>query len=78
MASNMWTSDRRLYLNAEGEAVEADDPTRIKLLVAAGGSIPLADAERYGLVTVTPAVVTPAEKAKEKPANKAAAPKANK
>lgn len=83
MASNMWTSDRRLYLNAEGKAVEADDPTRIKLLVAAGGSIPLADAERYGLVTVTPAVVEAVkpqsdEKAKAPAANKAAAPKANK
>lgn len=78
MASNMWTADRRLYLNAEGQAVEADDPTRIKLLVAAGGSIPMADAERYGLITVQPAVVTPAEKAKAPAANKAAAPKANK
>lgn len=90
MASNLWTADRRLYLDKDGKVVEADDPTRQSLLVATGGTIPLADAERYGLVTVTPAVVTnvapgvdqPSDedsaKAKAKPANKAAAPKANK
>lgn len=57
MASNLWTSDRRLYLDKDGKVVEADNPTRLSLLVAAGGTIPLADAERYGLVTVTPAVI---------------------
>lgn len=57
MASNLWTSDRRLYLDKDGKVVEADDPTRQSLLVAQGGTIPLADAEKYGLVTVTPAVI---------------------
>lgn len=76
MATNLWTADRRLYLNAEGKVVEADDPTRQSLLVAQGGTIPLADAERLGIVTVTPAQITtvaPAggEKAKAAPANKA-------
>lgn len=66
MASNLWTSDRRIYLDAAGAAVEADDPTRVSLLVAAGGTIPLTEAERLGLVTVTPAEV------------KVAAPKTNK
>lgn len=65
MASNLWTSDRRLYLNADGAVVEADDPSRVSLLVAAGGTIPLADAERLGIITVTHEV-------------KAAAPKVNK
>lgn len=69
MASNMWTSDRRLYLDKDGKVVEADDPTRVSLLVAAGGNMPMADAERYGLT---------GEKAKAPVANKAAAPKANK
>jgi hypothetical protein len=84
MASNLWTADRRLYLNKDGQVVEADDPTRQTLLVAQGGTIPLADAERYGLVTVTPAQVTtvaPASgaKAKAAPANKArTAPSENK
>ena len=83
MATNLWTSDRRIYLNAEGKAVEADDPTKQSLLVAQGGTIPLADAEKYGLVTVTPAQVTtvaPAssEKAKAAPTNKAKAAPENK
>ena len=73
MASNLWTSDRRLYLDKDGKVVEADDPTRQSLLVAAGGTIPLADAERYGLVTVTHEV-----KAKSAPANKAKQPGENK
>ena len=57
MASNMWTSDRRIYLTKDGKPVEAGDPNAAQLLVAAGGQIPLADAEKYGLVTVTPAVI---------------------
>jgi hypothetical protein len=66
MATNLWTSDRRIYLDKDGAAVEADDPARVSLLVAQGGTIPLTEAERLGLVTVTPAEV------------KAVAPKTNK
>lgn len=51
MATNVWVADRRLYLDEAGNVVEANDPTRRSLLVPAGGSIPLADAERYGLVS---------------------------
>lgn len=69
MASNLYTADRRLYLDKDGKVVEADDPTRTRLLVAAGGTMPLEDAERYGLI---------GDKAKAPEANKAAAPKANK
>lgn len=68
MASNVWTADRRLYLNDKGEVVEADDPARVSLLVATGGTIPMVDAERYGLLTSKPAPS----------ANKAKAPKADK
>jgi hypothetical protein len=46
-----WTADRRLYLDANDRVVEANDPTRVKLLVSAGNTIPLADAQRYGLVS---------------------------
>lgn len=53
MATNLWTADRRLYLNSKGEAVEAEDASRVSLLVAAGGSIPLEQAQRLGLVEVT-------------------------
>lgn len=67
MAINVWVSDRRIYLNAIGQAVEASDPARVSLLVAQGGTIPLADAERLGLT---------GEKAKAAPANKAKASKA--
>lgn len=74
MADNMYTADRRLYQDADGNVVEADDPKRVKLLVGVGGQIPLADAERYGLVEVTPAQV----KAKAPGSNKAKAPGSNK
>lgn len=43
-------SDRRLYLDANDQVVEADDPNRVKLLVGKGGEIPMEDARRYGLV----------------------------
>lgn len=73
MASNTWTADRRLYLDKNGKVVEADDPGRVSLLVAQGGSIPLVQAEALGLVTVQPAVVE-AAKAQAAPAeNKAKA-----
>lgn len=88
MASNMWTADRRLYLDKDGKVVEADDPSRASLLVAQGGTIPLADAERYGLIKVTPAVIEnvqpqapeggDAQKMKAAPANKAKAAPENK
>lgn len=68
MPKAMWTSDRRLFLTADGRAVEASDPTKARLLVSAGGQIPLAQAEALGLV----APAAPAEpKARGKaPANK--------
>lgn len=72
MSSNMWTADRRLYLDKDGKVVEANDPTRVRLLIAAGGNMTLEDAERYGLIA------TPATKAKPAPANKAKQPGENK
>jgi len=45
-----WTSPRRLYLTADGAVVEATDPRKRTLLVAAHGSMLLAEAERLGLV----------------------------
>jgi hypothetical protein len=72
MASNLYTSDRRLYLNADSKVVEADDPSRVSLLVPEGGTIPMADAEKYGLTTpVAPVKAAP-------PANKAKLPSENK
>ena len=51
MATNLWTADRRLYLDSTGKAVEANDPTRASLLVAVGNTIPLEQAHALGLVT---------------------------
>lgn len=81
MAKNLWTADRRIYLDKDGKAVEADDPTRASLLVAQGGTLPLEEAERLGLLAApAPVVPVPAEeKAKsEPPANKAKGPATNK
>lgn len=50
MATNIWTADRRLYLDKDGKPVEADDPGRATLLVNAGGSIPIERAKALGLV----------------------------
>ena len=49
-----WTSDRRLYLTADGRAVGEGDTDALSLLVPEGGRIPLADALRYGLVAPAP------------------------
>lgn len=46
---NEWVADRRLYLDKDGKVVEANDPSRATLLVAAGNTIPIEDAERLGL-----------------------------
>ena len=47
-----WTSDRRLYLAADGvTVVEHDDPRKATLLVPAGGTLPLDRARALGLVT---------------------------
>lgn len=59
---NDWCSPERLYLNAQGKAVKADDPARVSLLVAAGGCIPMAQAQGLGLVS-EPAPEAPAQKA---------------
>lgn len=49
MADNRYTSKERLYLNSKGEVVKANDPDRQSLLVGAGGTLSMEDAERYGL-----------------------------
>lgn len=74
VATNMWTADRRLYLDKDGKAVEADDPTRSSLLVAEGGQLAIEDAQRHGLVEVVPAEVKAiapvTNKARKAPENK--------
>lgn len=46
----MYTADRRLYLDNEGKVCEASSSRRARLLVPAGGQIPMEQAERLGLV----------------------------
>lgn len=45
-----YTSDRRLFLNADkSRVVDEDDPEASYLLVGEGGTVPAAEAERLGL-----------------------------
>jgi len=46
----LYVSDVRLYVSAEGELVQESDPRAARLLVAAGNSIPAAEAAKYGLI----------------------------
>ena len=46
----VWTSDRRLYLDAAGSVVEEGDPTSATLLVIEGGTLDMARARELGLV----------------------------
>lgn len=75
MAENTWTADRRLYLDKDGKVVEADDPTRARLLIAQGGALPIEQAKALGLVVEEKAAAAPAaQKLSAGPsANKAAA-----
>lgn len=66
MPNDNYTADRRLYLDKEGNLVEADDPKKNELLVAEGGTLSAEDAAKYGLT---------GEKAAKGPEeNKAASP----
>ena len=48
----VWTSDRRLYLDAAGTVVEEGDPASATLLVIEGGVLDMARARELGLVDV--------------------------
>lgn len=49
-AGPLFTSPKRYYLTRDGKAVGEDSPDRHTLLVAEGGTIPLAHARELGLV----------------------------
>lgn len=67
-----WTSDRRLYLDADGNVVEANDPAKRTLLVSAGGKLTEERARELGLVTDDAKGKAPVNnKAKKAPVNKA-------
>jgi len=46
---NDFVSDKRLYLDADDNVVDENNPKRAKLLVAEGASLPREEAEKYGL-----------------------------
>lgn len=48
---NIYIADRRLCLDGDGDVVEADDDTRVSLLVAAGGVLPIERAIALDLVS---------------------------
>lgn len=58
-----WISDARLYLDKDGKVVGEKDPAKLTLLVAKGGSLPFAVAQRHGLIPVAPVEVAPTEAA---------------
>lgn len=66
----MWTNDGpALYWDSEKQQIVMESDSRAAwLLVAAGGQLPLAEAERYGLTADRKAAAE--EKAKSAPANK--------
>jgi len=67
----MWTNDGpALYWDSEKQQIVLEGDSRAAwLLVAAGGQLPLAEAERYGLTADRKAAA--AEKAKDAQPNKA-------
>ena len=65
-------SDERLYLNAKGEIVKADDPKATSLLVGEGGEVSEADAEKYGLKVEAETADNGEKKAAKKVAEKPA------
>lgn len=72
-----FTSDRRLFLDADGNVVEEGDPRAATLLVGAGGQLSDEEARRYGLGQgADPDAPTQAGSPKkaEPPANKARRP----
>lgn len=51
-AGGVYTSPARLCVDAAGELVDCDDTRAARLLVAEGGELSLAEAERYGLIAI--------------------------
>ena len=68
-----WISPARLCVSADDEVVECTDPKARKLLVGEGGTLPLAVAERYGLVSESKAKKGASNKAQKGTENKAEA-----
>jgi hypothetical protein len=66
-----WIADRRLYLDKDGNMVEADNPARVRLLIHTGQTMTEADARKYGLINNEPVAETAEKAMSPSPANKA-------
>lgn len=77
-----YVADRNLYLDAEGNLVEEDNPAQVRQLVGKGGQISEADAKKYGLMKGKKKEVDEAEEAESAEevdgGKKASSPSANK
>ena len=78
MSNSQWTADRRVFLDASGNAVEESDPTRIELLVAPGRKIPMDYAISLGLVKNEEPTPEPETKAQDPVEDKAVKPVSDK
>jgi len=67
MTGKQFSPGRRIYLDKEGNAVEADNPKRLTLLCPAHGSIPMADAIRLGLASEPVAIPIETDTKKPEP-----------
>ncbi len=67
-----WVSPERICVSADDEVVACDDTRAVRLLVGAGGSIPVSEAEQYGLVAHDEPLV--ADASAEQPPPDAGAP----
>lgn len=68
----MYTSDKRLCLDASGEkVVDCDSAEAAELLVGEGGQLPMAKARKYGLVQDEADVKADVKAQDAPPANKA-------
>jgi hypothetical protein len=68
----MYTATERLYTDANGKVVKADDPTRQSLLIGVGQTMPEERARELGLLDEpTEDAAAAEEKAAEPKANKA-------
>jgi len=59
MNTKLWTSDRRLYLDEDGNVVEHDNPAKVELLVGVNGTTPMERARALGLLDETKAKSDP-------------------
>lgn len=66
-----YIADRNLYLDADGNLVEEDDPKQVRQLVGKGGAISTEVAQKHGLLKAKKAKAESAEEAETETAAEA-------